>query len=112
MPDHLHLLVTPGEDTSLEKAVQMIKGGSAFRIRKAMSNPFPIWHQSFHDRWIRDGEEYFARKDYIDQNPIKDGLANKVGEYVFGSAGGRYALDTSQFDISISGTRTSAAKAG
>jgi putative transposase len=34
MPDHWHLLLTPGEDTSLEKAVQMIKGGSSFRIRK------------------------------------------------------------------------------
>lgn len=28
MPDHLHLMLTPGTETSLEKAVQLIKGGS------------------------------------------------------------------------------------
>jgi REP element-mobilizing transposase RayT len=30
MPDHLHVLLTPGETTTVEKAMQMIKGGSAF----------------------------------------------------------------------------------
>lgn len=47
MPDHLHLLLTPGDDTTLEKAMQMIKGGSAFRIRKDLSYQFPIWHSGF-----------------------------------------------------------------
>jgi putative transposase len=28
MPDHLHLLLTPGSTTTLEKAMQLIKGGS------------------------------------------------------------------------------------
>jgi len=32
MPDHLHLILTPGDDTSLERAMQFIKGGRA-RIR-------------------------------------------------------------------------------
>ena len=32
MPDHLHVLLTPGETTTIEKAMQMIKGGSAHRI--------------------------------------------------------------------------------
>src|SRR5258707_693805 len=81
MPDHLHLLMTPGEDKSLGKAVQMIKGGSSFRIRKTMNNSFPIWHQSFHDRWIRDREEYFSTKDYINQNPVKNRLVDKIGDY-------------------------------
>ena len=70
MPDHLHVLITPGETTSLEKAVQMIKGGSAFNIRKSLNYQFPVWHQSFHDRWIRDCKEYSIRKQYIEQNPV------------------------------------------
>jgi REP element-mobilizing transposase RayT len=32
MPNHLHLLLTPGRDTSLEKAMQLIKGGSSHQI--------------------------------------------------------------------------------
>ena len=27
MPNHFHLLITPSEDVSLEKAIQFIKGG-------------------------------------------------------------------------------------
>jgi putative transposase len=31
MPDHFHLLITVGSEMSIEKAVQFIKGGFAFR---------------------------------------------------------------------------------
>src|ERR1700722_247897 len=34
MPDHLHIVLTPGETTTLEKAVQLIKGGSSHKIGK------------------------------------------------------------------------------
>jgi len=34
MPDHLHLLLTPGADISLERALQLIKGGFSYRLRK------------------------------------------------------------------------------
>jgi putative transposase len=29
MPDHLHLILTPGDSVSLEKAMQLIMGGSS-----------------------------------------------------------------------------------
>jgi putative transposase len=32
MPDHIHLLITPAEDISLERAIQFIKGGFSFRL--------------------------------------------------------------------------------
>src|SRR2546430_16942194 len=35
MPDHLHLLLTPGADISLERAMQLIKGGFSYRLGKA-----------------------------------------------------------------------------
>jgi len=58
MPDHLHVLLTPEETTTVEKAMQMIKGGSAHRIGLERPLKFPIWHAGFHDRWMRDAEEY------------------------------------------------------
>ena len=33
MPEHLHILLTPGDETTIEKAMQMIKGGSAHQDR-------------------------------------------------------------------------------
>jgi putative transposase len=35
MPDHLHLLLTPALEISLERAVQLIKGGFSYRLGKA-----------------------------------------------------------------------------
>ena len=34
MPDHVHLLITPGRSCSLERAMQFIKGGYSYRVRK------------------------------------------------------------------------------
>jgi putative transposase len=98
MPEHLHILITPGEDVSLEKAVQMIKGGSSFRIGKALDRKLPVWHTGFHDRWIRDAHEYRIRKQYIEQNPVKARLAESPSGYAHGSASGNFVLDERQFD--------------
>lgn len=98
MPEHLHALITPGAETSLEKAVQMIKGGSSFRIDKELGSKFPIWQTGFHDRWIRDAAEYRIRKQYIEQNPVKARLAEKPAEYAYGSASGQFLLDECEFE--------------
>ena len=98
MPNHFHILLTPGSQTSLEKAMQMIKGGSAFRIRKELLYTWPIWQPGFHDRWVRDAREYNAFTAYITQNPTRARLVEKVEEYVWSSASGRYCLDESSFE--------------
>ena len=61
MPEHAHALLTPGGDTTLEKVMQMIKGGSAHRIGKELNYKLPVWQAGYHDRWIRDAEEYTTR---------------------------------------------------
>jgi len=38
MPDHLHALLTPAPDVSLEKAMQYIKGGFSFRLRASSTS--------------------------------------------------------------------------
>jgi len=98
MPDHLHVLLTPGEETTLEKALQMMKGGSAFRIRKELLYKFPVWHAGFHDRWIRNAGEYRARLGYMEQNPVEAKLCVSAKEYRWGSASGNFVLDASAFD--------------
>src|SRR5579863_9956402 len=34
MPEHLHVLLTPGKEQSVERCVQFIKGGFSFSVRK------------------------------------------------------------------------------
>jgi putative transposase len=98
MPDHLHVLLTPTENSSLEKAVQMIKGGSAFRIKKELLYQFPIWHEGFHDRWMRDESEYQPRLHYIAQNPVAAKLILTPTEYPWSSATGKWRMDEANFD--------------
>ena len=98
MPDHLHALLTPGETTTVEKAMQMIKGGSAHRIGLESPQKFPIWHAGFHDRWMRDAEEYRGSKRYIEQNPVEAKLVERPQDYAFSSANGKLEIDLSRFE--------------
>src|SRR5579862_10061024 len=58
MPDHLHLLLTPSATTSLEKVVQLIKGGSSHEIHKQRNQRMEIWQEGFHDWTIRDADDW------------------------------------------------------
>ena len=98
MPEHLHILVTPADETTIEKAMQMIKGGSAHRIGLERPQKFPIWHSGFHDRWMRDADEYRDSKRYIEQNPVDAKLVERPEDYGLSSASGQYVLDPSVFD--------------
>ena len=42
MPDHFHVLITVGESISIERAVQFIKGGFAFRAGKEFGFASPV----------------------------------------------------------------------
>ncbi|HYN15410.1 MAG TPA: transposase [Terriglobales bacterium] len=46
MPDHVHLLVTPAAMLTLERAMQLIKGGFSYRVGKARPN-LMVWEKSF-----------------------------------------------------------------
>lgn len=107
MPEHFHALLTPGDKATLEKAMQMIKGGSAYEIRKQLMYRFPIWQPGYHDRWIRSVEEYETRKRYIELNPVTAKLVDRAEAYALSSANGRFVLDASQFEL----VGTSGAKA-
>jgi len=84
MPNHFHLLITP--TLSLERALQLIKGGFSYRANKELGFGGEIWEKSFYDRRVRDMEDYFAYRHYIRQNPVKRGLIAAEAEYPYSSA--------------------------
>jgi putative transposase len=47
MPDHLHVLLTPNETTTIEKAMQMIKGGRRTGWGSKGRRNFPFGMQGF-----------------------------------------------------------------
>ena len=92
MPDHFHLLITPL--LTLERALQLIKGGFSFRAKKELVFQGEIWEKSFYDRRVRDWGEYSAFCEYIHKNPVKRGLAVVPKEYLYSSASAGLMLDT------------------
>jgi putative transposase len=84
MPDHLHVLVTP--KTSLEKAVQFIKGGFSFRAKKELGSNMEVWQKGFSDHRIRDAADYLHHVSYIQENPVRKHLYERAGEYPYSSA--------------------------
>ncbi|HEY2913732.1 MAG TPA: transposase [Candidatus Angelobacter sp.] len=86
MPDHFHLLVTPAEDVSLEKALQYIKGGFSFRVKKELAFNSLVWEESFTNHRIRDAEDYQRHREYIHHNPVKAGLVKMASAYPYSSA--------------------------
>jgi putative transposase len=84
MPDHLHLLITPAVEISLERAVQLIKGGFSYRLGKAKRGL--VWQESFTNHRIRDEEDYAHHAEYIRMNPVRARLVERPELYPYSSA--------------------------
>lgn len=83
MPDHLHALITPASDVSLERAIQFIKGGFSYRLRSR----FTVWQPSFTNHRIRSADDFEQHAEYIHMNPVRAGIVAEAGQYLYSSAG-------------------------
>ncbi len=82
MPDHVHVLMTLDGTMSIEKAMQLIKGGYSFRLQKELGYTGEIWQRGFSEVRVDDRASFLAHRDYIDQNPVKAGLARTPDEFL------------------------------
>lgn len=91
MPDHIHVLLTP--KTSLEKAVQFIKGGFSYRAKKELGSNFEVWQKGFSDHRVRDASDYRIHQVYVRQNPVRKNLCERAEGYPYSSAKAGFDLD-------------------
>ena len=91
MPDHIHIILTP--KTSLEKAVQFIKGGFSYRAKKELGSNMEVWQKGFSDHRIRDASDYRIHQIYVQQNPVRKHLREPAEEYPYSSANAGFDLD-------------------
>jgi putative transposase len=93
MPNHIHLLLSPLGETTLERSVQLIKGGFSFRARKEAGFNGEVWQRGYVDHRVRDARDYAYHRQYIHQNPLRSGLVSVAKEFLFSSANPIYRLN-------------------
>ena len=86
MPNHLHLLVTPA--VALPKLTKSLKGITAKRANKMLGmTGHPFWQEESYDHTVRHEREFERIRRYIEENPVRAGLARQPSEYRWSSAG-------------------------
>lgn len=93
MREHVHLLLTPAFEESLEKAVQYIKGGFSFRAKRGLGFNGEVWQAGFNEHRVADRDDYKNHVTYIYENPVKAGLAPTPADYRYSSASALWKID-------------------
>jgi len=93
MPNHIHLIVTVPEGSTLERTMQFIKGGFSYQAGKLLGARYEIWQKSFLDRRVRDTNEFERYRDYIHQNPVRAGLVGSADDFRFSSLNPEFRMD-------------------
>jgi REP element-mobilizing transposase RayT len=86
MPDHVHLLFTAlrgenGWSFPLLEIMQSLKGSTAHRINKLLHRSGPVWEEESFDHVLRSYESVNEKREYIRQNPVRAGLAQRPEDY-------------------------------
>jgi putative transposase len=76
MPNHVHLLITVHGDMTIEKAMQFIKGGFSYRLRKELGYGGEVWQRGFSEVRVDDRHSFLRHRQYIAENPVRAGLVD------------------------------------
>ncbi len=82
MPDHIHLLVTPAGNISIEEVMQYIKGQFSFQLKSKLST----WQPGFTLHRIEGAHDFQTHVRYIPENPVRAGLCTNVEDFSYSSA--------------------------
>ena len=69
MPNHIHMIVVLGTDDRGRSSLQQVVRNIKSYVTKWAG--FSFWQPRFHDRIIRDEDEYHRIRKYIDENPTR-----------------------------------------
>jgi REP element-mobilizing transposase RayT len=71
MNDHVHVLVTPTDESALEGIVHSWKSFAANQIHAVGARRGSIWQDEYLDRIVRNEPEFLEKANYILNNPWK-----------------------------------------
>ena len=70
MPNHVHLLISPIGDATINECIGNVKKFTAHSINMLLERQGEVWQREIFDRMVRDLQNYEAYERYIYNNPI------------------------------------------
>lgn len=88
MPDHVHMMYMPLEDSegnryTKTEIVGSIKSVSAHAINKKFGHIGKVWQDESFDHVVRKRDGIESKALYICDNPVRKGLCNSPDEYPY-----------------------------
>jgi putative transposase len=75
MPNHVHALIETCEGFPIGEALQSWKSFTSHKANRILKREGDFWQREYLDRFVRNAEHYEKIIAYIEENPVKAGLA-------------------------------------
>jgi putative DNA methylase len=86
MPNHVHALIETFEGWPLAEVLHSWKSFTASKANKLVQRRGEFWQREYLDRYVRNAEHYLKVLAYIEDNPVKVGLAKIRTDWPWSSA--------------------------
>ena len=84
MPNHVHMLATGRVATATW--LRSLKGFTASKANQALGLTGPFWQHESYDHLVRNTAEFERIRAYIENNPVRAGLAVSSEQFRWSSA--------------------------
>jgi putative transposase len=85
MSNHVHLVATPHNDKGLSRALQRIQSDYSRSLHLRLRRVGHLWQARFFSTAL-DEEHFWAAMLYVEQNPVRAGLAERAEQWRWSSA--------------------------
>ena len=92
MPNHVHLLVRPSSEESLQKMMQGISLCYTQHVNRKYHRTGRLWESRYHSCTVDQEAYLWAVTRYIEQNPVRAAIAESPQDYRYSSAPAHFGL--------------------
>lgn len=86
MPNHVHVLIETKEGFPLAEVLHSWKSYTSHEANKLLRRAGEFWQREYLDRYVRNAEHFEKVLAYIEENPVKAGLAKLKTAWSWSSA--------------------------
>ncbi|HNP34744.1 MAG TPA: transposase [Woeseiaceae bacterium] len=98
MTNHVHLLITPGQDaTNVSLFVRMLAARQTRRVNRLEGRTGTLWEGRFKASLVDSDCYLLACHRYIELNPVRAGIVNTPVEYRWSSVRHHCGVDTNEW---------------